>query len=511
MALLEIGGDLECRRGSFAEAAKAFREALEFCQRASPGRPRLLRKLATTLAGLGQYAEAHRLLSEFLGLEATSGRELLREIGRARLLLAWTCLTQSKPEQALEHCGGAARVAERIKDHYILATALMWSATAHLLTKSAGEARGALVQAFWKFRALRDKGDVARVLAMLGRVAMLTRKWRQAERLLQRSLPMLRAEGCLDEAARTMVRIGTIHHKLCGWEAAAAQYREARVLYERLGHSRGKAVALVNLSQLNASRGWLDSAVAEAKEALDTAPEDPEFRCHALLCLARAEYALGDLEAAHRAALEALRTATELNLTSQLESAHRILGEVEALRREVSSAREHLQVALSLSERQKMPHREAICLARLAEAAIASGDLATAHSLAESAHQKAAQSEAQPVIAVVDLVKGKIALAAEKPREALDWLRRAHQVFARGGGCDDQVEVTLHLAKAFVALEKFRFAAFYCRAALDIVDQVAARLRSERERALFYADPRRRAVLALIHSLRTQVENREDT
>lgn len=344
------------------------------------------------------------------------------------------------------------------------------------------------------------------ILSWLGYVSMLQRKMPRASACLDEALPLLRGGGCLGEAARTLNNLGTIHHKLCDWDRATHYYSEALSLYERLGHKGGRVAVLVNLSQVNTSRGHLEPAIAQGEEALQILPEDSYWRCHAMLRIARANYALGDLASACGSAAHALRLASDSALSGLQEAAERLLGEIELLRGRLSTARGHLTHALGLSRANGLGEREVVCLARLSEVEVASEDWHAAVSLADSARSAAQGGVAEIVGAIAHSAKGQAALALGHPEQALSELLAAEDVFLKRRVCDELADVSLSLAKAHLALGRPRFAGLYFRAALDTVEQVAHSLQLERNRTMFLSDPRRRALFDAIRDFRQESE-----
>jgi ATP/maltotriose-dependent transcriptional regulator MalT len=266
----------------------------------------------------------------------------------------------------------------------------------------------------------------------------------------------------------------------------------------------------VNLSQLNASRGWLELGIAQAERAAQIAPSDPRLRCHAMNRLARAQYALGDLVGAHGTSKAAVDLARASDLQVPLESAYRTLGEVEALQREWAAAQDHLRSAMAINQRTGSEERETVCVARLAELAMASGDMASAAALVESACAKSAQLPESIVKAVTHTVRGKVLLTEGRPDEALTDLLKAEEFFGKTRVWDEVAEVSLQLAKAHLRLGRLRFATLHCRAALDTVEQVASRLQSEEHRYLFTHDPRRAELYEVAATLRRAAERPAD-
>lgn len=500
--LLEIAGDMNCARGAFGDGLNLLQDALQARPLPAAVRARLLRKVAMAYTGAGDYAEARFALAPVAGPGPDLAPSEMLEVALANLVLARVNLYESNFDGAVSNCETARDIGDQLGDDGLAAAALRALGEAYLANSLVEDARLAFTASLRVFRRLGETASHAEVLASLGRVAVVRQELKRAAKCLEEAFLTLRAEGHLSEAARALSNLGAVHQKLCNWEQAVDYYGQALMLYERFGYARGHSAVLVNLSQVNASRGWLELAIEEGMEALDIAPEDPQLRCHALNRIARAQYALGSLSAARDASLSAEKTAKALDLAVPLESAYRTLGEIGVLRGEITAAQEHLQLALALSRRTGSAGREAVCLARLAEAVMAGGDLASASSLAESACSTAEATGLESVTALTHAVRGKVELGRGRCHEALHYLLKAEVGFSRMHVCDESAEVSLRLGRTYAELGRLRFAALYYRAALDAVEQVARRLQDDRNRSLFLSDPRRIEIFDGIRSLR---------
>jgi tetratricopeptide (TPR) repeat protein len=504
--LLEAAGDLNSARGAFAEAATIFRKALRTRSVASRTRTRLLRKLGMAYVGSGDYARARRSLGKVVNAACASDRVHMAEVGHARLALGRANLYESKIGAALTNCERAAAIGRELGDERLVAGAFRWMGEAHLERADLKASRGALLRALRKFRKVADPMGMGAALTALGYVETLRQNWQQSVSYLEEALRHLRPNGYLGEAAAAMTDLGSVHQKLCAWDRATEHYGGARALYERLGYARGQSAALLNLSQVSVSRGWLEPAIAQVQAALRVAPNVPRLRCHALTRMARAQYALGDIPAAREASQSAAEMARALELPIAEESALRTLGEAAALQGQLAAAEEYLQAALALGERRGLAEREAICLTRLAEVALMSGDLASASSRAESACAKARQLSHALLEAQTRCTRGKVLAAQRMPDQALVDLLEAEEFFGKAGLWEGLADVSLQLGKVYAELGKLRFTAIHLRTALDTVEQVAGRLQSDENRALFLSDCRRAELFNAIRTLKHDVE-----
>jgi tetratricopeptide (TPR) repeat protein len=505
-SLLETAGDLNSARGAFAEAASLFRRALRTRSLGLHVRMRLLRKLGMACAGAGDYARARRSLGKVINAACASDRAHMAEVGHARLALGRANLYESKIGPALKNCELAAAIGKELGDERLVASTLFWMGEARLERAEIKDSREAFLQALRKFRKVGDSMGIGAALAGLGYVEMVRQNWRRSVRCLEEALRHLRASGYLTEAAGALTNLGSVHQKLCAWDRATEDYGAALALYERLGYARGQCAALLNLSQVNASRGRLEEAIGQAQQALEIVPRDPGLRCYALTRMARAQYALGDFSAAREASQSAAEMARALELPVALESALRTLGEIDALQRQLGSAEQYLRSALALSERRGSAERQAVCLMRLAEVAILSGDLASAFLLAESADTKAKPLRHDMLRALTHSVRGKVLVAQRRPDEAIADLLKAEEFLSAARAWEGLAEVSLQLAKAYLRQGKLRFAALHCRTALDTVEQVAGRLQREEHRISFLSDPRRAELYEVANVLRRAAE-----
>lgn len=500
--LLEMLGDMHHARGTLAEAIRYLRGALQSQRLPPEARTRLTRKLATAHAQAGNLGEAERCLSHLPDIPPGQDRQQMLEFARAKLAEAAIHFHRRRAALARRACEQAMSVGEQIGDGSLVAGALQRLGAVHLENGSVREAYPVLTESLRRFRLVEDATRGAQVLAALGRAEMLRQQWDKAIEYLQEALGALQSAGYLAEAARTHNDLGAVYQKLCDWQHAGSEYAEALARYEMLEDTRGKQAVLVNLSQVCASRGSLEEGVFHGREALRVGPDDRRVRCYAMLRIARAQYGLGDLPAAYDTALKALEAAETMDSEVCIEIGHRLIGEIETTRCNTAAAEAHLRCALEMNVQKGSPEREIVCLARLAEVAIITAALDKASSLADSACSKAASLPGSPVRAVSHCVRGKVALASDEPESALADLLEAESVFSKARVWDEQAEVALRLAQAYSRLGRLRFAAIFYRTALDTVEQVAHRLRSEENRALFLSDPRREELFAAVSAFR---------
>jgi serine/threonine-protein kinase len=504
--LAETAGDMSVARGAAKDAVGYFKEALECLGGSASARLRCQRKLASAYASDGNYTEARRLLLPIVALPSGADAPCMAEVARAQLELGIVCRYESRFDLAQENFQHAATIAANLADEHLAANALAWSGRTHRDAGSLSEACRALISSLFKFKPIADTSGTAVVLATLGYVAVQRKKWTRANDFLQRALPPLREKGYLSEAAGTLSNMGAVCQQLWASNEARKYYEQALSLYSRLGRKRQEAAVLANIAQVDAYSGRLEPALASATEALKICPADPNLRCQIMLRIANTQYSIGNISSAREMGLRALEIATAGNLQNVMDIAWQLLGENESLDGNLSLAAEYLESAVALSRRRRNVEREGLCLARLAEVAIARGDLDGALASAMEACLKLEPIPAEVVKAVAHSVMGKVLVARGEPENALAHLLGAERVFLKVQDFEDLMDAALQLGKAYARLGRWRFAAYYLRTALDTVEQVTSQLASERNRSVFLQDARRQELFEAIRTGKSSLE-----
>ncbi|HET6362496.1 MAG TPA: adenylate/guanylate cyclase domain-containing protein [Gemmatimonadota bacterium] len=198
MMLNSLGETLRLK-GDYAAARDRYQEALTLAHEGGhrPEQILCLSNLAGALLGLGEFAEAERLLRQSIEMAGPTGYHVLPEAYR---FLAEACLGQSKVDEAAE----AARFA---------------------LTLSRDENPDHLGHA-WRV--------LGRVASRTGPMEVLGGTW-TAEACFEESVGVFEAAGMDSERARALYDWG--HHAIENGESDAGQSRvdEARAIFERLG------------------------------------------------------------------------------------------------------------------------------------------------------------------------------------------------------------------------------------------------------------------------------------
>lgn len=504
--LLELSGDVNCSRGSYAAATELFRAALDPTLSEQATRLRLTRKLAAAHANLGDYGQAGHLLEDALGRNFGSDRASLAEAAHAKLALARVHTHRSAFAEAKTNCEQAATIAKELGDGRLIGVALQYLGLNHLRTGAMEEGAKQLLEALSHLRHTDSQVETGEVLASLGTIAIKRQKWQCARGLLERSLRVVRNCDVPAQTARVLSNLGAIHCKLCDWPEAENCYSRALTLYRSLAYARGTCALLLNLSQVSAAQGKLEDALDRAQQALETGPAEPSLRCQARLRIAGVRYALGDLATARETATSALEEAAAASLSPVLESANRILGEIALVQDDLGTARDRLSMALRLARKNGSREREAVCLARLAEVAIAEGNPQNAYALVDEALAKARLGVPDSVKALCQTVRGKANLASGDIRGAMDDLLAAEEIVAKTHVCEELMDVALHLGRAYELAGQRRFAAFHFRSALNTVEEMAQQIRSPQLRKVYLSDPRRGSLFAALRALRATVD-----
>ncbi len=198
MMLNSLGETLRLK-GDYAAARDRYQEALTLAHEGGhrPEQILCLSNLAGALLGLGEFAEAERLLRQSIEMAGPTGYHVLPEAYR---FLAEACLGQSKIDQAAE----AARFA---------------------LTLSRDENPDHLGHA-WRV--------LGRVASRVGAMEVLGGTW-SAAACFDESVRVFEAAGMDSERARTLYDWG--QHAIDAGEPEAGQPRidEARAIFEQLG------------------------------------------------------------------------------------------------------------------------------------------------------------------------------------------------------------------------------------------------------------------------------------
>jgi tetratricopeptide (TPR) repeat protein len=498
--LQELGGTQFFARGRFPEAAELLGKALD------SGLPlsdpdRTVQKLTEALAVMGQHDEARRVLTEYIEQKHEEGNAADR--ARLQLALAWVSEHGGRFDEATECSSKALKAARNAGDPDLEAQSLRLLGKALVHRRKLAAACEMLEEARRVMDATGHPSGMGQVLNSLGYALMLRGDNARAVSCLREGLASLRSAGRLSEAAHALNNLGTIHQRECDWEQAARRYRSALDLYRRLGSETGIAPVLLNLAEVNITRGQIEDGLAQAGRVVHNTDLASHWRCHGLLRLAWAHSFLGDQEAAIRQGRQALDISKAEQLTKLQEAAHRRMGQIEGLRRNFDSARRHLETALEISRNSDLHRRGAVCLFRLADLSISRGRAEEAVALATQAVERASSFEIESIQALALWARGKAILESGDPEGALEDLRAAERFFADKQMCEELMDSASELGRAYHRLGRSRSALRYLRIALNIVEQIAERFESGRNRRVFLADARRVRIFERIAAVKT--------
>ena len=498
--LAEIGGYFFSAGGDFARAAQLLEDALS-SDAALREPQRAVRKMAHSLALSGEKDRSRQQLKACLQQYQDSPAIT----SRIHLLLSDIETQDGQFARAEKHFSAACRLAEDVDDKQILARALMHLGREQIRTRDLDAALETLRGCC---RLLEESGDaVGRGLALswLSSALILKGETTEAKSRLSRSMDILRSHGRLAEAARALNKLGAIGQKECQWDEAARNYESALDIYNRMGCEEGPQAVLVNLSQVNISRGQVERGLECAQQVLDMPGDQAHWGCHARLRLAWGYSFLGRQNVAKRHAREALGMAEERDYPKLREAALRRLGQIAQLCGRHAEARKLLQRALAEGEAEGYTGRRAVATLRLSEVLVCLGDLDAAMRQAEEAGRLAEESGIESIVCLARGARGKVLLARNQPREALDELRPPARFFADRHMCEELIHAAYHLGRAHMQSGGMRNGLRYYGIALDTIEEIAEKMGSRENRRIFVEDERRIRVFDAVKEARRRI------
>ncbi len=348
-AILESVGDAHVRLGEFENARSVYEERLA-CDCAEE-RPRLLRKCAYALQGLGQPHAARALLLE--ALEDRGERASLPrfdpERGRACELLGRVEYELGRTVEAEEwlRCGLAA-FERPLTDP---ATAALWNnlGTLAFARSRYDEARAHCEHALDLCNGSADLDGRSRNLTNLGNIALVSGAFDVARKSFDEALGIKRRLGNRAAIALSLSNLAVLDHWMGKYGAAIARYEEALSMRVEVGDVRGEGRTRANLAEVWRDKGDLARALDQASRALACHRGRADVsRVEALATLASVEVSIGRLARAESLAREGILLARacesrthEVLLSSQVGELEHLTGRgVETLWRAVELGRE---------------------------------------------------------------------------------------------------------------------------------------------------------------------------
>lgn len=283
-------------------------------------------------------------------------------------------------------------------------------------------------------------------LSMLGRHA-------EAVGCAERTLQAFIAQDDRQAAGRVSLNLGSLHLRHDDFRAAVRHYREAAVLFARVGDAQHSVMADIGVGDALAALGEVDEARrvlgrARARAATHGFPvlQAMVEESSALLALACGQYreALAGFEAS-RARYEALAMPQHLAIAEkQLANAYlalRLLPEAQALYQQV----------LGRFEALDMPEDRAWALAQLGRTLALLGRPQAASRAFEQASAAFAGQQMPVGEAAVALARGESLLAQGRAAEALPWCEAAAQGFGNAAIAHAALRSRLVQADALLA------------------------------------------------------------
>ena len=281
-------------------------------------------------------------------------------------------------------------------------------------------------------------------LSMLGQHA-------QAEACAQATQRELLALGNWQGAARVSQNLGGLHLRRDAYPEAARHFREAVVLFARLGDHYHSVLADIGLADALAAQGDFDEALRIAARARMRASNQG---LESLLALVDESTALVDLARGnYRAALAGLESARRryeaLGMPQVLAIAEKQLGDAYLELRLLPEALALFNQAVQRFGTLDLPDEQAWALAQLGRAQALSGQAAAAQSLASAGTLFAAQGNLVGA-ASVQLARAELALAACDALAALTWARLAGDGYAAACQADGRARADVLIAQALL-------------------------------------------------------------
>jgi len=253
-------------------------------------RPQLQALLAELHRLWGSTAEALALVQQACESLLPPTKAMRAPAARALTTRADALFTLGSYEEARADCEQALRLAPddadelHIQAHFTLAACLNNLAG----PEAARESLGDLEQ---RCKHLGDFWALARLFYMRSNLALAQGAWVQAERDAERGLRY--AEEADDKLRKLMCRLnlGGVRQYLGRLPAARADLESALALGESIGHTQGQAYALLNLADLEVTRGDYAAALEQYEQAadLERRVDDQQLR---VLIAAGGSYAL---------------------------------------------------------------------------------------------------------------------------------------------------------------------------------------------------------------------------
>lgn len=264
----------------------------------------------------------------------------------------------NRPDDSLPHLRRARRLFESIGDPWMVAETIDWEGTALYRLNLSGDLE-LIEEALRRYRLLepRRAETEARMLQHLGSVLCTRGEYRRAVQCLEEAL---RADAVRDLArvGHLFEVLGVAHFNL-GQHARAIELGERAVALYSIESELNPASAVFNLPQTQNNLAMmlvLDGRLERAEELLAASLGQLErtgqerARSYVLLTMALLRQRQGRLAEAAELASQGLALANRFKETRAQADAHRLLGELAAIRGAPADAEAHFRSALTLLE-----------------------------------------------------------------------------------------------------------------------------------------------------------------
>ncbi|MFC4561781.1 ATP-binding protein [Nocardiopsis mangrovi] len=215
-----------------------------------------------------------------------------------------------------------------------------------------------------------NPSGLAHALSDLCAAQIRAGRWEEAQRTIERVLPLFIDVHDTIGTAQSLVHLGRIQHRLGSYSAARAHHRDALALYRAEGHTAGMATCLAEVATCDLSLSKYRAAIDGFNEALALAPtvDDTSRRAQWKNNLAGAYKGLGFYREAERLLFESVTLHRELGNRSAESVCRANVGELRAYRWDYEGAVTHYLAALRIQRETRDRWNEATTLCNLGRA-----------------------------------------------------------------------------------------------------------------------------------------------
>jgi len=341
--ILERIADVQLLTGQYDDALASLASARERSANAPPSvAARYWRKSGTARLIKADYdgatealARARELLVGATDIEAS---HIELQAGQ----LAWRRGDYGSAREALT---AAVHIGDAMKDDVVLAEGLKQLGNVSFLAGKRDDAEAYYRRSLAIYERLDDTAGLANVHSNLGVVYRRMARWDDALRELASSLQLRERMGDPWGIGTIHNNVGEVYRTRGDLAAAVAAYERAIEVWRPIGYSAGVALALTGLGAAIAESGDAQRGrdVLREAETRWTRLGSTTYLPDLYRFIASAELALGDLEAATRAAERSLDLARGTTARHQEAMTNRVQGEIAAARGDRRSARELLE------------------------------------------------------------------------------------------------------------------------------------------------------------------------